>query len=155
MTPSPVPYKAAAIAVDLDLTLLGQVVIFVLLILILRPLLIEPVLRIFEERERRTSGARAEARQMQERTGELLRRYETEYERVRQLTAQERDKMRVELARLEAQLIGDAREAAKQIVTQGRLKIEQEVQAVRFDLGAQSEQIGVDLARAVLGREIR
>ena len=73
---------------DFDLTFVLQMLLFAALIVVLRPLLFEPVLRVFEERERRTEGARAEARQMQEEAGELLSRYEGELARVHEVARQ-------------------------------------------------------------------
>ena len=145
---------SAAISVDLDLTFLGQLVLFALLIALLRPLLFEPVLRVFEEREKRTDGVRAQARAMQERAGELLRRYEGELEKVRQAAAQEREALRAELARAEGKILSEAREAAKKIISDGRRRIEKEIGAIRFDLGMTSERLGREIARAVMGREI-
>ena len=72
---------SSGVNIDFDLTFFAQMIIFSVLILVLRPLLFEPVLRIFEEREKRTDGARAEARTMQEKAGELLTKYEAELER--------------------------------------------------------------------------
>jgi F-type H+-transporting ATPase subunit b len=53
-------------AIDFDLTFVLQMLLFAALIVVLRPLLFDPVLRVFEEREKRTDGARQSARQMQE-----------------------------------------------------------------------------------------
>jgi F0F1-type ATP synthase membrane subunit b/b' len=58
---------------DFDLTFVLMMVVFAALIVVLKPLLFEPVLRVFEEREKRTEGARDSARAMQEEAGALLR----------------------------------------------------------------------------------
>src|SRR5690242_15368031 len=67
-----------AVNIDFDLTFVGQMVVFAALILVMKPLLLDPILGLFAEREKRTDGARAAAREMQEKAGELLRRYEHE-----------------------------------------------------------------------------
>src|SRR3954453_8637843 len=66
---------------DFDLSFLLQMLVFASLIVVLRPLLFDPVLRVFEERERRTDGARDSARAMQEEAGALLSRYERSWPR--------------------------------------------------------------------------
>jgi hypothetical protein len=48
----------------------------------------------------------------------------------------------------------EARVVANQTVDQGRKKIEGEVNAIRFNLGKQSEIIARDIATRVLGREV-
>jgi F-type H+-transporting ATPase subunit b len=111
-------------------------------------------LGLFAEREKRTDGAKAAAREMQERAGELLRKYEHEIEKVERVAAEERDKMRTETARLEAEQMREARELAAKIVEEGRSRIEEEIHEIRFDLGRDSERLARDIASRVLGREI-
>jgi F-type H+-transporting ATPase subunit b len=129
-------------------------IVFATLIVILKPLLFDPVLGLFQERERRTDGARAEARQMQEKAGELLREYEREMEKVQRVAGEERDKMRAETARLEAREIHEARAIAAKIVEEGRQRIAEEVHEIKFDLGRDSERLARDIAARVLGREV-
>ena len=109
---------------DFDLTFVLQMLLFAALIVVLKPLLFEPVLRVFEERERRTEGARASARQMQEEAGELLRRYEGELAKVHEVARQGRDRARAETARLEGELMLEAGDAVHRIVEQGRERLE-------------------------------
>jgi F-type H+-transporting ATPase subunit b len=142
------------VSVDFDRSFLGQMAVFATLLLVLKPLLFDPVLRVFEERERRTEGARATARELQEQAGELLRRYEVEIERVHRVAAEERDKIRAETARLEAEILAEARAAAAKILEEGRARISEEVHAVQFDLGRQSERLAREIAARVLGREV-
>lgn len=146
--------SGGAVNVDLDLTFLGQMVVFAVLILVLKPLLFDPVLGLFQERERRTDGARAEARRMQEKAGELLREYEREMEKVHRVAGEERDRMRAETARLEAQELREARAVAEKIVEEGRQRIAEEIHEIKFDLGRNSERLARDIAGRVLGREV-
>jgi F-type H+-transporting ATPase subunit b len=146
---------SGGIAIDFDKTFVLQMCIFVVLILVLKPLLFDPVLKVFEEREKRTEGARAEAREMQEEAGELLRRYEGELEKIHRVASDERDHQRAETAKLEAEILLNARTVSAKIVEDGRKKIETEINAIRFDLGRQSEHLSRDMAARVLGREVR
>lgn len=141
--------------IDFDQSFIAQMVVFAALIVVLKPLLFDPVLNLFEEREKRTDGAKAEARRMQEEAGELLRRYERELERVNRVAAEERDRIRSETAKLEAQILGEARAAAAKILADGRAAIEEELMAIRFDLGRDSERLARDVAERALGREVR
>jgi len=147
-------FSAGAVNVDLDLTFLGQMLVFAALILVLKPLLFDPVLGLFQERERRTEGARAEARRMQEKAGELLREYEREMEKVHRVAGEERDRMRAETARLEAHELREAHAVADKIVDEGRQRILEEIHEVKFDLGRNSERLARDIAGRVLGREV-
>lgn len=149
-----VPQVAASVNIDFDKTFLFQMVLFALLVYVLKPLLFEPVLRIFEEREKRTDGVKAEARAMQERAGELLRKYERELERVNRAAAEERERIRVETAKLEAKILTEARESVQKILDDGRARIDEQATAIRFDLGKESEKLSREIATTVLGREV-
>jgi F-type H+-transporting ATPase subunit b len=140
--------------IDFDLSFLAQMVVFAALIVVLKPLLYEPILALFAEREKRTDGAKAAAREMQEKAGEILRKYEHELEKVQRVAAEERDKSRAETARLEAGELHQARELATKIVEEGRARIAEEIHEIRFDLGRNSEKLAHDIASRVLGREV-
>jgi F-type H+-transporting ATPase subunit b len=145
--------SGSPIELDVSKILVFQIVVFVALILILKPLLFDPMLKVFALREERTEGARDSARELEEQAGELLTRYEAELTRVNQAATEERDRLRAETAKLEAQILNEARVAAAKIVDEGRRRIETEVNAIRFELGKQSERLASDIATRVLGRE--
>jgi F-type H+-transporting ATPase subunit b len=140
--------------IDFDLSFVFQMVLFSALIVILKPLLFAPVLRVFEEREKVTEGARAEARRMQEEAGELLRRYEQELSRVNEVARQERETSRAQTARLEAEMMNKARDTANGIVDEGRKRIDAERRRIEFDLGRESERLARVMAETVLGRNL-
>ena len=136
-------------AIDLDYTVLFQMVLFVGLMLVLQPLLFDPVLRIFALREQRTEGAKKQARELDEQAGELLERYQRELERVNHVAAQEREHLRTETANI----LNEARSATTRIIDDGRRRIEAEVNKIQFDLGKESERLSRQIATQVLGRE--
>ena len=139
---------------DFDLTFLLQMAVFATLIIVLKPLLFEPVLRVFEEREQRTEGARDSARSMQEEAGELLSRYEKELAKVHEVARQERDRIRAETAKVEAELIAQARDTATKILDDGRKRLAQERAQLEFSLGRESERLARTMAEVVLGRSL-
>lgn len=151
--PRSLAMSTSPIDLDFNNVVVFQVVIFVFLIAVLKPLLFDPMLKVFALREERTEGARATARELEEQAGELLQRYEAELSRVHQAAAQERDRLRAETTKLEAEILNEARAAAAKIVDDGRRRIETEVNAIRFELGKQSERLAGDIATRVLGRE--
>jgi len=145
---------AGAVNVDFDLTFLGQMVAFTLLILILKPLLFDPLMKLFEERERRTEGAKLSARRMDERAGEILRRYEAELEKVRRAAGEERERLVREGQRLEATIIGEARAEIAKTIGDGKTTIARESSTIRTELRVRSQQLARSIASSVLGREI-
>lgn len=154
LTSSPIlAMSGSPIELDFNNVVVFQIVIFVFLIAVLKPLLFDPMLKVFALREERTEGARDTARELEEKAGELLTRYEAELSRVKQAAAAERDRLRADASKLEAEILNEARASAAKIVEEGRKRIETEVNAIRFELGKQSERLASDIATRVLGRE--
>ncbi len=144
----------AAVTVDFDKSVFIMMALFALLIVVLKPLLLDPMLRVFALREERTDGAKAEARAMQEKAAEILRNYENEVKKVRAEATAERDALRKETARVEAQILAEARDAAEAIAQEGRDKIGSELAALQKDLDAQAAGLAKEIGSAVLGREL-
>ncbi|MDX2053124.1 MAG: H(+)-transporting ATPase [Polyangiaceae bacterium] len=145
---------AGGVTVDFDRTVLVQMVLFTLLLLVLEPLLFRPMLKVFALREAKTEGARDEARELQERAGELLRKYESELLRVNQVATEERERLRAETTKLEAQILEEGRQSTAKLIEEGRARVRQEIDRIQFDLGRQTEQISRQVAAQVLGREV-
>jgi F-type H+-transporting ATPase subunit b len=146
--------SGSAVNVDFDKSVLLQMALFVVLVVVLKPMLFDPVLKVFALREQRTEGAKAEARELDERAGELLRKYEDELVRVQRVIGEERDRIRAETARLEAQILGEARRAAADIIDEGRRQIDAESNRIRLELGRQADGVAQAIARQALGREV-
>lgn len=147
-------FASADVSVDFDLTFLVQFVLFTMFVLVMKPLLFDPLLRVFEERERRTEGAKQEARLMDEKAGVLQEEYETELERVRHQAGLERERLRAETAKLEAQIMTEARAETGRILAAGKARIALEVEQLRADLDQKKPAMAAEIASKVLGREV-
>jgi F-type H+-transporting ATPase subunit b len=139
---------------DLDLTFLAQFVLFTTFIVILKPLLFDPLLHVFEERERRTEGAKKEAREMDAKAGELLVRYEAELEKIRHEASLERDRLRAETAKLEATIMTEARAETARILEAGKTRIAGEMAAMREELTRSQPALAAEIASRILDREV-
>ena len=142
------------VPLDFDRTVLLQIVVFAVLIVVLKPLLFDPMLKVFALREERTDGARATARELQEKAGELLRRYEKELERVQKVATEERELLRTETSKLEAEILREARDATTRIVEEGRRKISTEVNSIRVAVGVESEKVAQMIVDRVIGQGV-
>ncbi|HEY4117437.1 MAG TPA: ATP synthase F0 subunit B [Byssovorax sp.] len=155
MTPTQVAVFASPITLDADLSFLAQFALFGVFILLLKPLLFDPLLRVFEERERRTEGAKKEARAMDREAADLLARYEAELDRVRREAGVERDRLRGEAAKLEANIMAEARAEAAQILDEGKARIAKQVGELRAELEAMKPALAAEIAGKLLEREVR
>lgn len=146
--------EGSAVTVDLDATLFVQIGIFIVLLLVLKPLLFEPMLKLFEEREKRTEGTKREASKEDERSAKALSKYEAILAQARQAGAAERDAIRAEGLRKEAELLAKIRTEAASTIEQGRAKLAAEAKAARERLGVDAVELGRSIASRVLGREV-
>ncbi len=147
------PSLVASVTVDFDKGVFLQMALFSIAIILLKPLLFDPMLRLFALREERTDGARAEARAMQERAAEILSNYEAEVAKVRSDATLERDGLRKETLQLEAKILDEARAKAEGIAQEGRVEITEQVAALKSDLDLQATQLAAQIVGSILGRE--
>ncbi len=150
----PVVASGADVYVDFDLSFVAQIALFGLFILVLKPILFDPLLKLFEEREKLTEGARADARTMDERAAELSTTFEAELEKVRHEAARDREHLRAETTRLETQMMDQAKADAAKILAEGRAQIAAEVAALRSELEAGRPALAQQIASKLLGREV-
>jgi F-type H+-transporting ATPase subunit b len=144
-----------AISVDFDATFLVQLVLFVALTLVLKPLLFDPILKLFEEREKLIDGAKMQARHIDEKSAGALARYEAEMAKARQAGNVEREKIRAEGQRREQEILTAVREQTARVVEDGKNRAHAEAEQARAALKAQASTLAQELAGRVLGREVR
>jgi F-type H+-transporting ATPase subunit b len=149
--------KAASgggVVVDLDVTVVGQIILFLILLVVLKPLLFEPMLKLFEEREKRIEGAKLQARKMDEASAGALAKYEAEMQSARSSGNAERDKLRAQGAKEESEILGEVRKSTAATLEDGRKRLATEMTDVRRALLAESTNLGKELASRVLGHEV-
>jgi F-type H+-transporting ATPase subunit b len=144
-----------AINVDVDLTFVVQLVLFVGLTLVLKPVLFDPMLRLFEERERRIDGAKVQARKMDDKSATALATYEGAMAKARVAAVAEREKIRAEGLAREQQLLVGVRAASAKVIDDGKRAAQAEAERVRATLKTQAKEMARDLASRVLGREVQ
>jgi len=144
----------AAVNVDVDATFLVQLGLFIVLLLVLKPLLFEPMLKLFEEREKRIEGTRKAASEEDEKSAKALAKYEGIVGKAREAGMAEANALRAEGTKREAVLLADVRTASAATLEQGRAAIAREAKTAREGLRAEAGTLGREIATRVLGREV-
>jgi F-type H+-transporting ATPase subunit b len=145
---------SGAVNVDLDPTFIVQFLLFGFFILVMKDVLFDPLLLVFEEREKRTAGAIAEAREMDERALALKQEYEGRLEGIRREAAVDRERVRAQVKKLETELTEAARAKVGARLQEGLGEVQREVQRIRRDLEAQRGTLATEIATRVLGRAV-
>lgn len=143
-----------AIDVDLDLTVFVQVGLFIVLLLVLKPVLFDPMLKLFEEREKRIEGARAEGLKLDRASAEAQAKYEAAMQKARGVANQERDKLRAEGTKAENEILAEVRTETAKTMDDGRNRLRGEVALARQELDREAASLGAELATRVLGRQV-
>lgn len=143
-----------AVNVDLDASFLVQVVLFLILLAVLKPLLFDPMMKLFEEREKRIEGTRREASKEDERSAKALAKYEGILSKAREAGNAEAGTLRADAAKKEAEIMARVRASTAQTLEQGRAAIAAEAKLAREKLNADVAVLGREMAARVLGREV-
>ena len=143
-----------AISVDIDATFLVALVLFVGLTLILKPVLFDPMLKLFEEREKLIDGAKAQARRIDEKSANAEAIYEAEMNKARASGNAERETVRAQAVKREQEILAQARQNAAQAIEAGKHAAQGEADRARRTLEGGAGTLADDLASRVLGRKV-
>jgi F-type H+-transporting ATPase subunit b len=146
--------EGGGVTVDMDASLVVQIGIFILLLVILKPLLFDPMLRLFEEREKKIDGTRRDATKEDERSAKALAKYEGIMAKAREAGNAERDQLRSEGQKKEAEILALVRGQTTATVENGRKAIAEEATTARTALETEANALGAAIASRVLGREV-
>lgn len=146
--------EGGPIDVDLDLTIFGQIAIFFVLLLVLKPVLFDPMLKLFEEREKKIEGAKAEGQRLDRESAEAATKYEKAMASARQAAGGTRDALRAEGAKAEQEILAKVRNETATTLESGRAALAANTTAVRSELAANAASLAAGLASRVLGREV-
>lgn len=146
---------SGAINIDIDATMLAHTILFFFFVMIMKPLIFDPLLRVFEERERRTAGAITRAREMDEEAIGLKQEYDLKLDDVRRSANADREQVRTRIRKLQADMMDASRDSAAKTIGDGMQVIKKEVDEIRHDLEKNRGQLAVEIASRVLGREVK
>lgn len=140
--------------VDLDLSFVVQIGLFLVLLIVLKPLLFDPMMRLFEEREERIDRTIEKARKTDEASAKALAKYEAILAKAREAGSAEREQLRAQGSKKEAELTAQVRSQTAATLEQGRAAIANETKEARAKLQAEAGELGRAIASRVLGREV-
>jgi F-type H+-transporting ATPase subunit b len=140
--------------ISLDISVLYQIILFVVLFLILNKVLFQPYLRLIEERERQTTGAQHDSVDLEHEGTRLRAQYE---EKIAQAET-------AGYAAKEA-ILQDGRQQRERMLTQARKEATNTLEAVRREVAAAMERekrlaaaevavVASEMVSKVLGRRV-
>jgi len=147
-------FREGGVTVDLDASLLVQLALFLVLLVVLKPALFDPMMKLFEEREKRIEGTRLQASKEDERSAKALAKYEGILGKAREAGATERDALRATGLKRESELMTRVRAEIAATLDSGRAAVAQDTESARQALRRDAQILGREMASRVLGREV-
>ena len=139
---------------DFDWTLVVQIGFILLLWAVLKPMLFDPLLKLYEEREKKTEGTIKRARRIDEESAESKAKYDDLMAKARAEGSAVRERLRGESVRKESELLSKVRAETQKTVDASRAETQKDVDGTRTALAPHTQSIARDLATRVLGRPV-
>lgn len=140
----------AAAAIDVDGTIIVQMLIFWATLIFLHYALFQPYLRAVEAREEGVGGSREEAAEMETRAAMVIEEYEEKMRQARRDAQDVRESLRNQGLQEQADLVGEVREEIQGKLQEERARIDKKVDSARADIEARAQT----LAEAMVGKVV-
>lgn len=136
--------------VDLDITFVGSLVIFLASWGLLKFLLFDPYLKVREEREAGIGGSKDEAEALQKDAEEKLATYEAKMEEARAKASEARNALRSEGTAEERSILDAAHKASTAHLSKERAQIETQIAEARTQLEKEAQSLSKLMADQLL-----
>lgn len=139
--------------IEINLTIVIQVVQFLLLLFIVNRFLFRPTIDLIEEREKKITTWKEETKNCHESMQERLQSYENQIVEAKAQAQEQQELVTAELKEEEGQKLEAVSEEASHIVASTREKLQEETEALRGQLREQAEEMSELVTEKVLGRK--
>jgi F-type H+-transporting ATPase subunit b len=132
--------------VEINLTIVIQVVQFLILVFVLNRILFRPISQAIEERDEKISAWEEKTRTLQETVRIKIESYEKELVEVRAKAQEEQQR--------EEEKVGAVFEEAAQMVASTKQALQEETKRLRQELRRQTEEMAQMVTEKILGRKV-
>jgi F-type H+-transporting ATPase subunit b len=140
--------------IEINATIVIQVIQFLILVFILNRLLFRPIGQVLTEREQKIASWEEKTQNLQETARLHLEKYEKQLNEERLKARESQEQLTKELKEKEEEQIEAVSEKAALIVAEAQQAIERERERLRAELRQQAQDLSQILAEKVLGREL-
>jgi len=142
------------LSLTVDISILYQVVLFIILILVMNRLIYKPLLKVMEERKKRIGGFVDRATSIESEIEKKLSEYNLKVAEAKVTGNAERMKLKKEGAERESAIIETAQHEAQKAIEEARSKIAKEMEEALLGLTRMKEELGKGIAEKTLGRPV-
>ena len=140
--------------VEINLTIVIQVVQFLILILILNRLLFKPISHVTAERQEKIAAWKERTRTLEDSVRAKLESYEQHLREARAEADEEQERMKEEVKQKEEDKLRALSEEAAQMMASRRQTLQEETERLRSELRQEAAEMTRILVEKVLGRKV-
>ena len=140
--------------VDINISLLIQLINFIVLLVALNYILFKPIRAIMAERAQTISGAFSDAKTAQERMQSLLEQYNASLAEAKQKSAAAYGTLYQQGLDAQRDMISAERTKASELLDKARAEISAASGSARAELRTESEKLSKDISAKLLGRAV-
>ncbi len=140
--------------VEINLTIVIQVLQFLILIFILNRLLFKPISQVMTERKAKISAWEDKTQKLQESARVQLERYENQLREERAQALKRQEELTKELKKKEEENLQTVSAEAAGLVASAQQALVEETERLRLELRHQAVELSQILAEKVLGRKV-
>ncbi len=141
--------------IDLNYTLLIQMINFLLLIFILNLLLYKPITKIIDERNKKIEDSKSEVESLDEQAELKIADYEEKMRQARQEAMSQRNEVKEEGEEAGKEIVEATRGEISTMIEGFKVTLANEREAARNVLRDQAKKIAVEISEKVLGRGVQ
>jgi F-type H+-transporting ATPase subunit b len=140
--------------IQLDYSIVYQIVLFVVLWLILNKLLFQPYLRLLEERERKTTGAQHDSVDLEHEGARLKAQFDEKMAQGQAAGYAAKEAINQDARQQREKILGQARDEAGRSLEQVRQQVAAAMEQEKRLVAAEVSVVAVDMVNKVLGRRV-
>jgi len=140
--------------IEINLTIVIQVLQFLILMFILNRLLFKPISQVMAERKAKINAWEEKTQKLQESARVKLEKYENQLREERAQAQERQEQLTKELKKKEEENLRTVSEEAAGLVASAQRAIVEETERLRLELRQQAVELSQILAEKVLGRKV-
>jgi F-type H+-transporting ATPase subunit b len=140
--------------INIDISIVYQMVLFVVLWVILSKILFKPYLSLLEERERKTTGAQHDSADLEHEGARLKSQYEEKIARAQAAGYAAKEAILQDGRQQRETILGQAREQAARTLSQVRQEVAAALEQEKRLAASEVSIVAAEMASKVLGRKV-
>jgi len=140
--------------IDINISLLYQLINFIVLLVVLNFILFKPIRQVMLEREQNISSAFGDAKAAQDRIQNLLEQYNASLAEAKQKSASTYNANYQQGLDAQREMIAAERAKAGEMMDKARAEITAASTAARADLKKEAERLSLEITSKLLGRAV-